>query len=332
MIYNSFGESFYVKGLDIPFTTGFIVATWPWFMPLLFTLSGISSFFALKKRTPREYINERIDKLLTPLASGILLLVPAQTFFAERFHNGYTGSYLYQYFLFFTKPTDFTGYNGGFTPAHLWFILYLFVLSMLALPIIFFFNKTNKNIPTEKLNIPTLLLLFILPLLGSFILDISGKSLGEYLAYFLLGYFVLCDEGVLAKLEKWRLRLIGLSLVNMLTILLWWQGLFSFVPPSIYSIFSRFYAWVMILALIGVSRYSLNFTNKVTHYLSAFSFPAYVFHQSWLVAVAYFIVPSFLSIPSQMLLIIFISFLLTYATYELCRRIPLARALFGIKP
>jgi len=34
------------------------------------------------------------------------------------FHNGYTGNCFEQYILFFTKLTDLSGYNGGFTPAH----------------------------------------------------------------------------------------------------------------------------------------------------------------------------------------------------------------------
>lgn len=32
--------------------------------------------------------------------------------------------------------SDLTGYHGSFTPGDLWFILYLFIISLITLPII----------------------------------------------------------------------------------------------------------------------------------------------------------------------------------------------------
>ncbi len=136
MIFNGFGENFYVKAADLTAADIFIYCTSPWFMPLLFVLAGISTAYSLKKRTDLEYIKERIQRLFVPLISGILILVPIQTYYAECFHNGYTGRYFAQYILFFTKETDLSGYTGGFTPAHLWFFLYVFVSSMAIIPVI----------------------------------------------------------------------------------------------------------------------------------------------------------------------------------------------------
>lgn len=204
MIYNTFGESFYIKGADITLTSGFIVVTGRWFMPLLFTIAGASSAFALKKRNAAEYIKERVTKLLIPFVYGILLIVPPQTYFAERFHNDFTGGYFEQYILFFTKPTDLSGYHGGFTPGQLWFILYLFVISLLALPIMMAYQKSGKKLPLQKIPFFTLLILFVLPSLGSLVLDIGGKSLGEFFVYFILGYFLLSNEAIIEKAEKHR--------------------------------------------------------------------------------------------------------------------------------
>lgn len=145
MIYNNWGENFYIKGDSIPLLSGFIQICYSWFMPLLFVIAGISSCYALSRRTPKQYIKERLLKLFIPLISGILLLVPIQTFYAEKFHNGYNCGYFHQYMLFFTKETDLTGYTGGFTPAHLWFILYLFIISLIALPITIKYKKVAKK-------------------------------------------------------------------------------------------------------------------------------------------------------------------------------------------
>ena len=50
MIYNAFDENFYIKGQDIIGTSAFMIASYPWFMPLLFVLAGVSSVYALRKR------------------------------------------------------------------------------------------------------------------------------------------------------------------------------------------------------------------------------------------------------------------------------------------
>ena len=111
-------------------------AVYPWYMTLLFTISGISCRYALQKRTDRQFAAERTKKLLIPFLFGLVVLVPVMTYVAEVFFNGYTGTYWQQYVLFFTKVTDLTGYRGGFTPAHLWFLIYLYLISFAALLII----------------------------------------------------------------------------------------------------------------------------------------------------------------------------------------------------
>lgn len=330
MIYNSFGENFYIKGENIKTTTTFIAVTWPWFMPLLFTIAGISTAYAMKKRRIGEYIKERVSKLLVPLVAGILLLIPVQTYFAERFHNNYTGSYINQYVLFFTKSTDLTGYTGGFTPGQLWFILYLFVISLTAIPFIILDKKIKCKPDVNRMPIPIIFCLFILPILGSFILDIGGKSLGEYFAYFLLGYFLMSNDGIQQRLEACRTALCGACLVCVAIMVLHWYGVIYLSYPA-YDIFFRFYAWVTIMALLGQSRKYLDMNNRFTVYMSRSSFSVYVFHQTWIIISAYYVFKITEAAPIQMALILLSSVFGTFATYEICRRIRVTRFLFAIK-
>ena len=44
---------------------------YPWFMPLLFILAGVSSRYALKKHTGKEWFKERTRKLLVPSTIGL---------------------------------------------------------------------------------------------------------------------------------------------------------------------------------------------------------------------------------------------------------------------
>lgn len=330
MIYNNYGENFYIKSNGVSVLTGFIQVTYTWFMPLLFVLAGISTCYALDKRSPGQYIKERVFKLLIPLISGILLLVPVQTFYAEKFHNGYTGGYLYQYVLFFTKKTDFTGYTGGFTPGHLWFILYLFIISLVALPIILKYKKSSKKMRIDKLSVFSILPMFIIFLAMALVFNTGGKSLGGYFALFMLGYIILSDETMQSKLDKDRWYLTsGFVILTVFNIL--FQNVLHCSSGIIYDIFTGFLTWIAVLALLGVGKHYLEFHNKITDYFTKASFPIYIFHQSLVVLTAYYTLKITSSVAEQVVIIISVSFILTMLVYEITRRISFMRFLFGMK-
>ena len=98
---------------------------------------NISKEFSFERRNLKEYIIERIKKLLVPLLFGIIFLVPPQTYLARVWRGEVNLNYFSHLDFFFSNVTDFTGFDGAFTPAHLWFILYLFVISILGGIILF---------------------------------------------------------------------------------------------------------------------------------------------------------------------------------------------------
>lgn len=330
MIYNGFGENFYIKASAVPVLNDFIFVVSPWFMPLMFVLAGMSAFYALEKRTPGQFINERFRKLFIPLVAGILLIVPVQTYYAERFHNGYTGGYFEQYILFFTKPTNLSGYTGGFTPAHLWFILYLFIYSMALLPVFRRYRQSARQPLADKLPLPAILPLSLVASLLSPVLNFGGKSMGYYLAFFLLGYFILASDAVQQKLEKYRWGLFAAFVVLTIFRLTIGDTVYSY-SQILFGLFYDFMAWLGILAFIGLGKRYLNISNKVTQYFAAGSFPIYIFHQTVLVAVAYYALGFTYSVPLQVACIIGGTFIITLAVYEVFRRISVTRFLFGIK-
>ena len=79
MIWNDFGSRFYIWQGENRILSTCIVAVNPWFMPLLFVLAGMSARFALERRSFREFVVQRIRKLLIPFICGMLLLVPFQS-------------------------------------------------------------------------------------------------------------------------------------------------------------------------------------------------------------------------------------------------------------
>ena len=324
MIYNTF-ESFYIHGAEIGVLSDVLMAVWPWIMPLLFTIAGMSSAYALKRRTGGEYVTERVHKLLLPLLFGMLLVVPIQTYLAELFHTG-AGNY----FHYFTQMKDLSGYAGGFTPGHLWFLLYLFIISLLALPVMLWHQKRGAKPVLPQITLPGLLALFILPLLMQAVLDISGKSVGEYFTFFLLGYFLLSQERVLGLLDRARIGLALAFATGFVLTFFWGMELYMF-SPILGDVLSELYGWVGILALLGVAGRYWNTTTKVTEYLVKSSFGVYLFHQSWIVIVAYFVFRLTQSAALQIPLILLLSVPLTFLTYELAKRFSVTRFLFGLK-
>src|SRR5690349_12155441 len=93
MIFNGLGETWYVHSKDLFGATMLIMGVYPWWMSSLFAFAGMSTVYALNKRTVKQYIEERFFKLFVPLISAILLLIPVQTYIADKYFNNYTGSY-----------------------------------------------------------------------------------------------------------------------------------------------------------------------------------------------------------------------------------------------
>lgn len=315
---------FYVKGVPSQAAANFVLGCTPWFMPILFAVAGISTRYALQKRSIKEYVKERFFKLLIPFIFGILLLIPIQTYFAEVFHNGYNGSFFNQYILFFSKPTDFSGYLGGFTPAHLWFIYYLFIISLVSLPAILLIKGKgmiwNHN---QLLIIP----MFLITMILSYVLDIGGKSIGEYFSLFMLGYFILAEEKIQNFTEE---NFIPFSISGAVLTVYTVINETALDKCPINRVIMALTSWICILAILGAGRRLLNFQNSFTRYMAKISFSLYLFHQTWIVLIGFYILQLPVSGAIQYTGILISSFIFSIFSYELCKRFKITRFIFGI--
>ncbi len=329
MIYNDWGELFYVTEKPSALASQFTGIVWPWWMYLLFTIAGISSYYALQHRSTAAYAKERVSKLLLPLLAGLVLIIPVQSYIADIFYNNYSGGYLEHYKIFFTRFTYLTGQDGGFTPGHLWFILYLFVISMVLLPFMSRYQKSIRKLNSDRITVGKLLPLFLVILVCAPILEIGGKSLTEFAACFALGYFLLSDTRIQEKLEKNRVFLLCLLMASYL--LRFAISSAGYGDSILWAIEQRMITWFGILTILGLGRRYLNNSSKLTDYFSKAAFPIYYFHQSILVIVGYYTLKFVHVTWLQFLLIVIITFILTMVTYELLRRFKPACFLFGMK-
>ncbi|MEO1182149.1 MAG: acyltransferase family protein, partial [Cyanobacteria bacterium J06636_28] len=53
----------------------------PWHMPLLFVIAGYSAAISLTRRSPNQYLVERLQRLVAPLVSYIIIIGPIMRYF-----------------------------------------------------------------------------------------------------------------------------------------------------------------------------------------------------------------------------------------------------------
>jgi membrane-bound acyltransferase YfiQ involved in biofilm formation len=299
-------------------------------MPLLFVLAGVSARLALKKRTYSGFVKERLSKLLLPLISGMVTVVALMTYYADRFNCGYKGSFLSHYKVFFTKLTTFTGYDGGWTPAHLWFLLYLFLVSMLCLGVIVLQKKFLPKLSFKNMNAGIISALGILPLIFCPVLNFAGKSVASYIALYLIGYYVISENSIMDKIVKHRLVFLIIMLITDVTsvyMFIWAENSSEVLSTVVMYIAS----WFGILALLGFGRKGFDMNNKVTRYLTSRSFLFYVFHFIWIVIFQFYLSRLTDNIAVLFIIPIAGTFIMTFVTCEIIVRIPFVNFLFGVK-
>lgn len=302
----------------------------PWFMPSLFVIAGMSAKYSLNRRSYTSFALERVKKLLIPFITGVLTVVAFMTYMADKYFNNYNGNFFEHYQVFFTNISDLTGYDGYFTPGHLWFLLYLFIISLISLILIVLQKKLFPKLSFRKFKTFLLPLLMIFPLIMTPLLNFGGKSIGEDFALYLLGYYVLSEENILEKLTKYRYPYLIFMLICDVTMvyLFVWKGIHTGIIVSACNICSL---WFGILGFLGLSRCKFNHNNSFTRYMSTRSFMIYIFHFGWLVAIQYYLSKTSLNITLTYIISITATLLLTFLTCEIVKRIPVLRCLYGEK-
>jgi len=313
-----------------------------WRMPLLFMLSGAGTFFALGKRTSGQYLTERFKRLIIPLAFGIFTLVPVQVFIEKINHYGS----LVEFY-----PHMFEGIypEGNFSWHHLWFIAYLFVISLFISPFLNFlrserFQRLTSRI--EKIVIkPFALNIFIIPLLLSQILlrpffetetnDLVNDwaSITYYIIFFLSGFILLPVRNITEAMRK--NRLLYLAEVIAVTIVMFKVPYMARSEESgeiIRDVSSIFLAWSCAVTAIGFAKQYFNINSPLRKLANEAIYPFYLLHQPVIVITGYFTIQLDVIVAWKVIIVLLSSFTLTTSIYWfLIRPFNLSRIIFGMK-
>ena len=315
-----------------------------WRMPLLFLLSGIGTYYAIGKRTSWQYIKERFTRLYIPFTVGFFTLVPLMVY-VERIDN-YSSFWEYIPHMFDGGPYPI----GNISWHHLWFILYLFIISLLISPFLRYTKSGHFNmvrgklikIATKSMGLNWLLVIIISSqvILRQYFPNSTHALYNDwayftfYLLFFLSGFVLFTSDKVINAIAQQRhyflvQSCLATALLFSLPVLLG--------HASVYQGFARAMT-EMIIALscgitaIGYFKVHFNKDQKYRKALNEAIYPFYLLHQPALIFVGYVVLKWEVSYFAQAIMIIILSLAFIGVNYLIITKFNILRVAFGMKP
>lgn len=321
-----------------------------WRLPLLFFISGVGVRFSLKRRSISKFVGERFIRLFIPLVFAMFFITPFQVYF-EWMESGRINQ---SFSSFYPQVFEMIPYPDGIlTWSHMWFVAYLFVFTIILLPLFSLSKIHSLNEIKHRLENIIVHPIFLLGLSSVFIYYIialfvnwpeQGSLISDWyvflssITYYFFGF-------ILSSFEKfWKscfthrriFAMISLILAVFLFINYFWE--WSLLRPQednlqlyIFSL-NGLHIWSIILTSIGYSIKYLNFENKSLTYLNNAVYPFYILHQTIIVSSGYYILRWQIPIGIKLALILVICITTIWILYHfVIRKTILTRILFGMK-
>ena len=333
-----------------------------WHMPLFFLISGASTWFALEFRTAQQYRKERILRLWVPLFFGVLLLIPPQSYFENVQKAGFNGSFLEFYPQFFQGiyPT------GNLHWGHLWFLFYLLVFSLVSTGLFVslksgkrkefrasFAERYSSGYSIFRLVIPLIvievLLRWLFPGFQTFVTD--WANVFHYLYLFIIGYLLYSEksllEAITANMKPAFLMAIPLSIGFQVVIPLSESAFAGFMANAsstyllnhpetvlyyiLLMVFKATAEWCWLIVLLGIGRKFLSHRKGGIGSLSGIAFPFYIFHQTIVITLGFYVVQFSLNIGLKYLIVVLGAIPIIYICCLLAKTNKITRFIFGMK-
>ncbi|WP_446786499.1 acyltransferase family protein [Macellibacteroides fermentans] len=342
----------HVKNVQSNFGMTVFVNTFAqWIMPTFFILSGLATYYGLNiKRGGGGYLWIRFKRLMIPFIFAVFTMIPLQVYYERVSHSQFVGSFID----FFPHYYDgFYGFGGNFAwmGLHLWYLLFLFVFTLLTFPLFAFLKKPEGQhiivLLADFLTKPGMILLLFLftaaidfgfmpnSLLG--LRDMGGWNLLTYLLLYIYGYIFAGDDRFKNTIQEHRRIALTFVLVTV-SLLYYWMAVIG--TPSagynssylIFTLLRCLNSWSIVVTLLGFGSKYLNFSNNLLKYATELILPFYILHQTIIITIGFYVVQWNISIGIKYLFISTSSLVIIMLLYELLiKRIDVLRLLFGLK-
>jgi peptidoglycan/LPS O-acetylase OafA/YrhL len=339
-------------------------AGYSWPLPLFMLLAGAATWFALRKRSYRQYAGERFTRILLPLIAAMIILIPPQVYMERLQRFQFTGSFLE----YLPHALDGGPYpQGNISAGQFWFLFYLLFYALLALPLFAFLRgKTGQRWLSRLAEFSQrrgAILIFAVPLIiGQIALGWrfpeTHNPINDWMFHlqlflvFVFGFILFSDGRFERGIDRsWLLILILAIATSLGMFFLFFSGpaaavdaVRGYLPARAFetsemtayyllgSSLLRLNTWVWLLLLLWLARKFLSFTNRFLAYASPAAFPVFILHQTIIIIVAFYVVQWQMDILPKFLAILSISLIITLVIYELARRWRVTRFVLGAKP
>ena len=323
MAYNTWGEANYIFFEENKLFAAFISFVSPWFMPVMFLLAGVSARYSMQKRGYKRFIKERFTRLGIPFVFGVLVICPILSYIADVTHNGYSDGFFSHFGVYFSRFTDLSGYDGGFTLGHFWFLGVLMIISILSCGVIKAIGNSDSD--PKKLLVIGILLACIAA--AAFDVNILGKRVVTYMCVYLLGYYFFSSADYVSNLtrHKWLFTalFLGFNLANTV--------IFIFVGGlTVLNNICNYASFVFAVpALMALAYDHLDFSNRFSAVNSRISYIFYIIHFPITVLIQYLLSKAGAGAVLNLLMTLIAAYPLTYALSLAVNKTRYLRVLFG---
>jgi len=323
-----------------------------WMMPLFFIISGASLFYAIAKsgRWSRFYV-DKFMRLMIPVLVAAVTHSALQVYLERLTHGQYSGSF------FSFLPAYFTGVylgigipgNFAFHGMHLWYLLLLFLYSLICYRLFVWLKKGGRDILNRIMSwftVPGLMYVgFSIPLLvmealiPPAVLEVGNGGWGflHYFWFLIAGFMLVSSDRLQQHIinQRWISLLLGVILSTAYLYLLFSPSRVVFptlIADWIYALLNYFNAWCWLLAILGFGMRYLAVDRPVLRYANEAVLPFFILHQTVLLFVGYFVVTWQIHDALKWVIVFISSFIIIIMLYViLVRKFELFRFLFGMK-
>jgi glucans biosynthesis protein C len=350
MLFNAWG--WHIKNNETSVTFQYWMVWSHYFrMPLLLFISGAGTYLAMGKRSVRQFAAERFRRLFIPLVFGMFVIVPPQIYFEHI--SEYTS-----YADFYPTVFNFVPYpEGSFSWHHLWFIMYLFLYSLLVIPYLRFLRSEASSPWKEKLalRMSNPLMMLLLPptimgisqfMLRPFFPDETHALIDDWAFFVLYGLFFVFGMTAYSSRILWErigncrnVLAMGMfaSLVPFYTCYLHFRDLIELPMESetvelIFAVTSVYTGWCTVITIISFGQHYLNRPHRWLSMFNEGLYPFYILHQTVIIWIGYYVCKFPWSISAKYWSVALLTLLSCVAIYLLViRPFRITRLLFGMK-
>lgn len=320
-----------------------LLLTQPWRLTLLFIISGAALRFVSTGKTALTVLRARAARLVPPLLFGVAVLVPIQAWIEARDKGSWSGGLLG----WMAQEFSPVRVADGLPVNHLWFVVYIAAYTLVAIPLLAGPRLTDRLsdgleralrgwgllvFPAAYLIAARVWLYYYEGITNNLVDDWYNHA--QSLAAFLFGFLLARRESVWDGFERLRWPALAIAAATLALAVVQavhpGGGTFHEIPRN--GVFALD-QWSSIVAILGFARRWLRGPpTPLLRYLNDAVFPCYLAHQTVLVVAVWLIRPARLPAPAEVLSLVAITFTVSLLIYEVVRRVPLIRPLWGLKP